>query len=74
MPALLTRMSIVGGVGGISFYLDAESGDFFFGLLSVFVDYEVSESYVGAFFGEAQRNLLADAAGGAGYQSGFSFK
>ena len=64
----------IGGIGCIAFHLHAESGNFLFGLLSVFVDYEIGEGDVGAFTGKTQGNLLADAAGGAGDDCSFSFK
>ncbi len=64
----------VGGVGGVGLHFHAKGCDFFFGLLAVFINYEVGESDVGAFTGETQGDFLADAAGGTGYNCGFSFK
>ncbi len=84
MPALFTRMSIepnsphllhhlfrlgeVGGVAGVSLSLYALGGYLGLGGLAVLVDYEVCECDVCAFFGELERDGLANAARGPGYQ------
>ena len=64
----------VGGIGGIAFAFHAADCYLFLGLLAVFVDDQVSESYVGAFGGEFQCECFADTTGGAGDEGGFSFK
>ena len=70
----LLGLSEVGGVGSVSFHLHAEGGNLLLGLLAVLVNYQVGEGDVGAFLCKAERYLLADAAGGAGDDSGFSFE
>ena len=62
----LFGLSEVGSVGSIAFGLNTESSDFLLGLFAVFINYEVGECDVGAFFGETQSNLLADATGSTG--------
>ena len=64
----------IGGIRGVAFNLYAEGGDFGFGLLAVFVNYEVGESDVCAFLGETQGKGFADAAGRAGDEGGLSFE
>ena len=52
----------------------AEGLQLLFGVLKVLVDFQIGENDRGAFLRETQRDRLADAAGGSGYDGDFSFK
>ena len=58
----------------VSLSLNAEGLQLLFGVLKVLVDFQIGENDRGAFLRETQRNRLADAAGGSGYDGDFSFK
>ena len=62
----------VGCVGGVGLSFHALRFDFFFCGFAVFVDDEVSESDVCAFFSEFQGNSLTDATCGTGDECGLS--
>ena len=60
----------IGSVGSISLYLMAKSLDLGYSLLSIFVDYEVSDCSLGSEF---QGDCLANSSGGARYKGYLSF-
>ena len=64
----------IGRVRRVSLSLNAEGLQLLFGVLKVLVDFQIGENDRGAFLRETQRDRLADAAGGSGYDGDFSFK
>ena len=68
------RVLEIGRVRRVSLSLNAEGLQLLFGVLKVLVDFQIGENDRGAFLRETQRDRLADAAGGSGYDGDFSFK
>ena len=62
----------VSSVRGITFCLYAESCDFLFCLLGIFVNHQVRKCHVSSFRSKFQRDCLADAAGCARHDGNFS--
>ena len=68
----LGSLSKVSSIRSVSKTLHALSFDFLTSSFAVFVNYQISESNVSAFFCEFQRDSLADTTGSTRYQGSFT--
>ena len=64
----------VGGIRGITFYLDTQSSNLGFGCFAVFVDYQIGKSNICTFLCEFHGHGFSYTAGGTCDEGHFSFE